>query len=71
MSSESIPCRTTVFVLAFVSVVLTVGVVVSAILTWWGRFWNVGRRIHYTLVALAALAFAWELLYWNLLVLRA
>jgi hypothetical protein len=60
-----------VFVLAFVSVVLTVGVVVSAILTWWGRFWNVGRRIHYTLVALAALAFAWELLYWNLLVLRA
>jgi hypothetical protein len=65
------PLLTTVFVLAFVSVVLTVGVVVSAILTWWGRFWNVGRRIHYTLVALAALAFAWELLYWNLLVLRA
>jgi hypothetical protein len=52
-------------------VVLTVGVVVSAILTWWGRFWNVGRRIHYTLVALAALAFAWELLYWNLLGMHA
>jgi hypothetical protein len=29
------------------------------------------RRVHYTLVALAQLSFAWELVYWNLLGFRA
>jgi hypothetical protein len=38
---------------------------------WRGYFWSAGRRVHYTLVALAALAFAWELVYWNLLGFRA
>ena len=65
------PLLTTLFALALVSAILTVGVVVSTILAWWGRFWSVGRRVHYTLVALAALAFAWELVYWNLLGFRA
>ncbi len=65
------PTLTTLFALALVSVVLTVGVVVSTVLAWWGRFWSTGRRIHYTLVALAALAFALELAYWNLLGFRA
>jgi hypothetical protein len=62
---------TTLFALALVSAFLTVGVVVGNILAWWERFWSVGRRVHYTLVALAALAFVWELLYWNLLGFRA
>ena len=35
------PLLTTLFALALVSAVLTVGVVVSAILAWWGRFWSV------------------------------
>jgi hypothetical protein len=65
------PLLTTLFALGLVSAFLTVGVVVFASLSWWGRFWSVGRRVHYTLVALAALAFAWELLYWNLLGFRA
>lgn len=65
------PLLTTVFILALVSAFLTVGSVVGSILAWWGRFWSTGRRIHYTLVALAALAFAGELLYWNLLGFRA
>ena len=64
------PLLTTLFALALVSAVLTVGSVVGTILAWWGRFWSVGRRVHYTLVALAALAFAWELVYWNLLGFR-
>ena len=64
------PMLTTLFALALVSAVLTVGVVVGTILAWWGRFWSAGRRVHYTLVALAALAFAWELVYWNLLGFR-
>jgi hypothetical protein len=62
---------TTLFALALVSAVLTVGVVVFAILAWWGRFWSVGRRVHYSLVALAALALTWQLVYWNLLGFRA
>jgi hypothetical protein len=65
------PLLTTLFVLALVSAVLAVGSVVGAILAWWGRFWSAGWRVHYTLVALAALAFTWELVYWNLLGFRA
>lgn len=65
------PLLTTLFALALVSAVLAAGSVVGTILAWWGRFWSVGRRVHYTLVALAALAFAGELLYWNLLGFRA
>jgi len=61
------PLLTTMFILAFVSAILTVGVVVCALLAWRGRFWSIGGRVHYTLVALATLAFAWELIYWNLL----
>jgi CubicO group peptidase (beta-lactamase class C family) len=65
------PLLTAVFILALVSAVLTVGVVVCAILVWRGRFWSVGQRIHYSLVALAALALTWQLIYWNLLGFRA
>src|SRR5262249_11023015 len=61
------PTLTALFVLALVIAALTVGVIISTILAWWERFWSAGRRVHYTLVALAALLFAWELLYWNLL----
>ncbi len=65
------PLLTTVFILALASVLLTVGSVVGCILAWWRRFWSAERRVHYSLVALAALAFARELVYWNLLGFRA
>jgi CubicO group peptidase (beta-lactamase class C family) len=65
------PLLTIVFILALVSAVLTVGVAVFAIPVWCGRFWSVGRRIHYSLVALAALALTWQLVSWNLLGFRA
>ena len=65
------PLLTAVFILALVSAVLTVGAVVCAILVWWGRVFSVGRRVHYSLVALAALALTWQLVYWNLLGFRA
>jgi CubicO group peptidase (beta-lactamase class C family) len=65
------PLLTAIFILALVSAGLSVGVVVCAILAWWGRFWSVGRRVHYSLVALAALALTWQLVYWNLLGFRA
>jgi len=62
---------TALFALALVCAALTVGVVISTILAWWGRVFSTGRRVHYTLVALAALLFTWELVYWNLLGFRA
>ncbi len=65
------PLLTAVFILALVSAGLSVGVVVCAILVWWGCFWSVGWRVHYSLVALAALALTWQLVYWNLLGFRA
>ena len=65
------PALTALFALALVSAALTVGVVVSTIWVWWGRVFSAGWRVHYTLVALAALLFAWELIYWNLLGFRA
>jgi CubicO group peptidase (beta-lactamase class C family) len=65
------PLLTTVFILALVCAILTVGVVILAFLAWRERIWSVGGRVHYTLVALATLAFTWELVYWNLLGMRA
>ncbi len=67
---RNLPGCEALFALALVSAVLTVSVVVFAILAWRGRFWSARRRVHYTLVTLAALAFAWELVYWNLLGFR-
>jgi CubicO group peptidase (beta-lactamase class C family) len=54
-------------IMAVISSVLTVGVVLGLIPVWWRRLWNPVQRIHYTLIALAALAFVVELAYWNLL----
>ncbi len=65
------PLLTTVFMLALASAILTVGVVICALLAWGRRFWSIGWRVHYTLVALAQLSFAGELIYWNLLGMRA
>ena len=64
------PMLIALLTLALISSVLTVGVVLSLVLVWWRHFWNSWQRIHYTLVALAALAFVGELAYWNLLGFR-
>ncbi|GHO99587.1 hypothetical protein KSF_096350 [Reticulibacter mediterranei] len=64
------PMLIALLTLALISSVLTVGVVLSLLLVWWRHFWRPGQRIHYTLVALAALAFVGELAYWNLLGFR-
>jgi CubicO group peptidase (beta-lactamase class C family) len=49
--------RIVLFTLALASAILTIGVVVCATLMWNKRDWGRVLRIHYTLVALAALAF--------------
>ena len=46
---------------------LALGALVFIVPAWTKRYWNVAGRVHYTLVALAGLAFVWFLYYWNLL----
>jgi CubicO group peptidase (beta-lactamase class C family) len=49
------------------SVPLTLGVVALAVLAWKDRYWGMVGRMHYTLVALAAVVFVLFLNYWNLI----
>ena len=49
------------------SVPLTLGVVVLDVLAWKDRYWGVARRVHYSLVALAAVLFVSFLSHWNLI----
>ena len=50
--------------------VLTIVLAAMTVLAWRKGFWGLTARVHYTLVALAALAFVWFLNYWNLLGFR-
>ena len=50
--------------------ILTVGLLVFAVLAWTDNYWSVLGRLHYSLVALAALVFIWFVNYWNLLGFR-
>ena len=45
----------------------TVGAMLLAVPVWKNRWWSLGGRIHYSLVALAAVAYLWFLNFWNLL----
>ena len=56
-----------VLAMPLIYALLTIGVVVQAVRVWRGRFWRVGRRIHYTLVALASVALTWFFYQWNVL----
>lgn len=47
--------------------VLTAAMFAFAIAAWRGHYWTITGRIHYTLVAIAAVAFLGILHYWNLL----
>ena len=51
----------------FIAGVLTVGAIAFTVLAWKDHYWSALRRVHYTVVSLAALAFLWFLNYWNLL----
>ncbi|UCF06310.1 MAG: beta-lactamase family protein [bacterium] len=47
--------------------VMAVLLLVYTALSWRGRYWGKAARIHYTLIAAAALSFIWFLNHWNLL----
>jgi CubicO group peptidase (beta-lactamase class C family) len=46
---------------------LALGILVLAVLAWVRRFWSLGGRIFYSLLALMAVLLTWALVYWNLL----
>jgi len=43
------------------------GALVFTVLAWKNHYWHLARRVYYTRVKLAAVAFVWFLNYWNLL----
>lgn len=60
------------FVIAFfciplLTTVLTLRLPILAALAWKNKYWSLKRRLHYSLITLAALAFIPFLAYWNLL----
>lgn len=57
-------------ILPLAATALTAGVVGYAVLAWKHRYWGLAGRVHYSLVALAAVAFIWFLNHWNLLGFR-
>jgi len=58
---------TAALVLPILTSLLTVGVAVFVPLAWRGRYWTTGRRVHYTLFAVMAVAYVWFYFYWNVL----
>lgn len=54
-------------VLPLLIVALAAGALAFTVVVWRRHYWGVAGRVHYTLVALAGLAFVWFLYYWNLL----
>lgn len=53
--------------LPLVIAALALSTLIFAVLAWLKRDWNLGARIHYTLVTLASLTAVWWLAYWNLI----
>lgn len=64
---SAVPFLKIVLAIPLVAVLLTLGTLFFTFLTWIKKYWTPCERIHYTLVALASLAFIWFLNYWNLL----
>lgn len=46
---------------------LALALAVTAVQVWRHRYWTLGGRLHYTMVALAALMFSWFFVQWNIL----
>jgi CubicO group peptidase (beta-lactamase class C family) len=57
-------------VIPLLTAILTVGLVVFTVLAWRDDYWSVLGRLHYSLIAVAALVFIWCVNYWNLLGFR-
>jgi CubicO group peptidase (beta-lactamase class C family) len=56
-----------VLTLPIILAALTLIITIFAVLAWKNSYWGLGGRIHYALLAAAALANSWFLYYWNLI----
>ena len=53
-----------------IAAILAVPLLVLTVISWKNHYWGAASRVHYSLMAIAALAFVWFLNYWNLLGFR-
>jgi CubicO group peptidase (beta-lactamase class C family) len=67
---EASPTLLGLLALPMLGTVATLGTLACCVLAWHDRYWGLLSRLHYTLVALACLAFLAVLRYWNLLGFR-
>lgn len=58
-----------ILIMAWLIAILSAGVTFLAIAAWWKGWWGLAGRLHYTVIALAALAFTWFESYWCFLIL--
>ncbi len=58
-----------ILIMAWLIAILSAGVTFMAIAAWWKGWWGLAGRLHYTVIALAALAFTWFESYWCFLIL--
>jgi hypothetical protein len=63
------PLQPLILIMAWLIAILSAGVTFMAIAAWWKGWWGLAGRLHYTVIALAALAFTWFESYWCFLVL--
>ncbi|WP_341187930.1 serine hydrolase domain-containing protein [Paenibacillus sp. FSL H7-0756] len=61
------PLLSVLLIMPIIMTGLTLALLVSAILVWKNKYWTAIKRVHYTLVALAAVVLAIFFYYWNLL----
>ena len=64
---ETVPLLNILLSLSYVLVGLALAILIFAVLAWVRRYWSLGGRIFYSLLALMALLLAWALVYWKLL----
>ena len=55
-------------IMAWLIAILSAGVTFMAIAAWWKGWWGLAGRLHYTVIALVALAFTWFESYWCFLI---
>jgi CubicO group peptidase (beta-lactamase class C family) len=63
------PLQPLILIMAWLIAVLSASVTFMAIVAWWKGWWGLAGRLHYTVIALAALAFTWFEGYWCFLIL--
>jgi len=63
---ENVPLLNILLSLSYVLGGLALAILVFAVLAWVRRYWSLGGRIFYSLLALLALLLIWWLAYWNL-----